>query len=517
VRSSLLALALVLTACHGSDRRPQVESTQSATSASANGPDQLVLRFPRSGGAARAFAFPRVDSLIWTADSKSPALTRLLGFDDGAGSVLAVDTKNAVVRIDLRRGDVTRDPASKLSDLASADGSAAFGLGSDGTVTRLTPAGSWTFKPPSPARDIVPQPDGTLLLLANDSDGTVAWLIRPPDDHIIDSVILPRVTRAIRTPAGDRVYFPVDSGLVGVRGRDLQIVPSIRLPARPHTVVTSPSGDRIYAAADSSNALLVIDRYTGKVATTITLPSAPSALRMDPTGRYVLARAAEGDSAFVISVSTDRLVGAIATGWRTDLPAVAPNGWLALIRGKDVVFVDAESFAVRRTVEGGAADDWMFVSWNGFRPRSTALDSPVTFEQNDSVQRDTSENPFASEVPGTDTVPAADTTQPPPQAPAPRVPTMALPRTPAAPGHPALPDSSPRGFTVQFAALRAQDAANDVLRDTHVTGATPRLVTTSRDGVTIYRVVIGPFATRDEAERVARTSGKSYWVYEGAP
>ena len=48
-------------------------------------------------------------------------------------------------------------------------------------------------------------------------------------------------------------------------------------------------------------------------------------------------------------------------------------------------------------------------------------------------------------------------------------------------------------------------------------GATPRLVTTTRDGVTIYRVVIGPFTTRDEAERIARTSGKSYWVYEGAP
>jgi cell division septation protein DedD len=81
-------------------------------------------------------------------------------------------------------------------------------------------------------------------------------------------------------------------------------------------------------------------------------------------------------------------------------------------------------------------------------------------------------------------------------------------------------DSTPSrqsGFTVQFAALRAQDAANDILREVHVTGATPRLVATTRDGVTIYRVVIGPFSTREEAERIARTSGKSYWVYEGAP
>jgi len=522
VRTSPLALALVLAACHGADRRPRAESTQSATAASANGPDQLVLRFPRSGGAARAFAFPRVDSLVWTASTKSPALARLLGFDDGAGSVLAVDTKGGVVRIDLRRGDVTRDPASKLFDLTSADGSAAFGLGTDGTVTRLTPAGSWTFKPPAPAHDVVPQPDGTVLLLANHAEQTVAWLIRPPDDHIIDSVILPRVTRAIRTPAGDRVYFPVDSGLVGVRGRDLQIVPSVHLPARPRAVVTSPSGDRIYTTADSSNALLVIDRYTGRVTTTITLPTAPSVLRMDPTGRYVLARAAEGDSAYVISVSTDRLVGGTITDWRADLPAVAPNGWIALLRGKNVVFVDAESLTTQRTVEDGAADDWMFVAWNGFRPRASGLDNPVTFDQNDSVQRDTSENPFAGQVPGADTLPE-DTLSPPEAtpmpAPAPRVPTMALPRTPVPPRNPSAADSAARasGYTVQFAALRAQDAAAAVLRDTHVTGATPRLVATTRDGVTIYRVVIGPFATREEAERVARTSGKSYWVYEGAP
>ena len=508
MRTSPLALALVLAACHGSDRRPAVESTGSTAGASANGPDQLVLRFPRSGGIARAFAYPRVDSVVWSATSKAPALARLLGFDDGAGSVLAEDAKGGIVRIDLRRGDVTRDPATKLSDFVSADGAAAYGVGADGSVTRLTPAGSWTFKPPTPAHDVVPQPDGTLLVLANRGEGTVAWLIRPPEDRIADSVILPRVTKSIRTPAGDRVYFPVDSGLVGVRGRDLQIVPSLKLPKKPRAVVTSPSGDRIYVAADSSNELLVVDRYTGNITTRVTLPSAPSALRMDPMGRYVIARAAEGDTAYVISVSTDRLIGETPTQWRADLPAVAPNGWLALVRGKDVVLVDAESLATKRAIVGAAADDWMFIIWNGFRPRAASLDQPVTFESNDSVKRDTSENPFSGAAPSPADTLERDSVKT----------TAAAPAAPQPPAHP-VADTAPKqsGFTVQFAALRAQDAANDVLKDVHVSGATPRLVATTRDGVTIYRVVIGPFPTREDAERVARTSGKSYWVYEGAP
>ncbi len=430
--------------------------------------------------------------------------------------VLAEDTKGGVVRIDLRRGDVTRDPVTKLSDFVSADGSAAYGVGVDGSVTRLTPAGSWTFKPPSPAHDVVPQPDGTLLVLANRGEGTMVWLIRPPEDRIADSVLLPRVTKSIRTPAGDRVYFPVDSGLVGVRGRDLQIVPSLKLPTKPRAVVTSPSGDRVYVAADSSNELLVVDRYTGNITTRVVLPRGPSALRMDPTGRYVLARAPEGDTAYIISVSNDRMVGQAPTQWRADLPAVAPNGWLALLRGKDVVLVDAESLAPHKTVAGGAADDWMFISWNGFRPRAASLDQPVTFESHDTVQRDTTENPFAGAQPhASDTLEADSAKAAPPAPPAPPGAAHARPAPPRA----ATTDSAPRqgGFTVQFAALRAQDAANDVLRDVHVAGATPRLVATTRDGVTIYRVVIGPFATREEAERIARTSGKSYWVYEGAP
>ena len=241
-------------------------------------------------------------------------------------------------------------------------------------------------------------------------------------------------------------------------------------------------------------------------------------------GRYVLARAAEGDTAYVISVSTDRMIGDVPTQWRADLPAVAPNGWLALVRGKDVVLVDAESLATRRAIVGGATDDWMFISWNGFRPRAASLDQPVTFESGDSVRRDTSENPFSGATPSPSDTLERDSTKTAARAPAARAPAAPAPSGTAPGAHGAPPshpvaDSAPKqsGFTVQFAALRAQDAANDVLKDLHVRGATPRLVATTRDGVTIDRVVIGPFPTREDAESVARTSGKSYWVYEGAP
>jgi cell division protein FtsN len=38
-----------------------------------------------------------------------------------------------------------------------------------------------------------------------------------------------------------------------------------------------------------------------------------------------------------------------------------------------------------------------------------------------------------------------------------------------------------------------------------------------REGSTIYRVVLGPYATREQAERVGRESKQTYWIYEGGP
>ena len=105
----------------------------------------------------------------------------------------------------------------------------------------------------------------------------------------------------------------------------------------------------------------------------------------------------------------------------------------------------------------------------------------MTFDAGDSVQRDTSENPFSGATPH-----AGDTLEADSAVPRPRPAAAAAPGASpaAAPVHTAPSGTAPRtggdsaapkqsGFTVQFAALRAQDAANDILREVHVTGATP--------------------------------------------
>jgi hypothetical protein len=241
------------------------------------------------------------------------------------------------------------------------------------------------------------------------------------------------------------------------------------------------------------------------------MPGPVSDLRIDPLGRYVLARAAQGDSAWVVAVGTDKVVGSVPTAWRADLPIVLPAGAILTAVGGDVFVRDATSLGVRRTIAGGAADLWHVVRWNGFRPRAAGLDKPVEFQTGES-RSDSAPDSLVG-----------DTTRTPPDTsdrgmgdpeivrPVSRVSMSSVPLAEAA-------TTTARGYTVQFAAAATEREARIALRRLHLDETlTPRIVPTIRNGKPLYRVVVGPFATRAQAERVGKSAGQDYWIYEGAP
>jgi cell division septation protein DedD len=476
------------------------------------GPDQILLRLPLGGGRVRAFSYPALDSVLWSSRDVAPSLERVLGFDEEAGSVAAVDRRGVPVRLDLHLGRITRDAGPRLTGLRSRDGSSIYGINKDGGVVRLTPSGSWTFKPPSPAREVLPATDGSLLVLADRDDRTVVWQLFPPERTVTDSAVVPRAKLAVRTQVGDRVYFGVGAELLGLRTRGLDPVPAIRLEHPARTLAPTPSGDRLYVVTDPGGRIAVADRYSGKVEQSIELPGTAIELRMDPTGRYLLARSASGDSAWVIAVGTGRLVGTVASAWRADLPAVTPDGWIATVRARDVVLVDGETLRPQGTVKGGASDAWLFVAWDGFRQRTPALDEPVV-ATSDSGSRS---EPAGEEHPIPAAPPRPDSAGAPRTAPAPQPPSA--PRAGAPPhADSAQAPSTGVGFTVQFAAVLSEQSARATAQEIMVNGQRPRVVATQRSGTTIYRVVMGPYATRAEAERMATAAGKPFWIYEGAP
>lgn len=486
----LLLLALLCAACTKDRAAPDSTTPQAIEP---HGPDPLLLRVPRGGGTGHIYAYPKLDSAVWTVD-EIPAVDHVLAFDQDGGTIAFVDTKGFPGRVDLRETDVAKASRAKLTSLSSANGSDIYGVNSKGEIVRLNPTGGdWHFKPPVPARSVFAQPNGELIVTANKGPQTLVWRVRPPDDIVQDSAKLPLSGRGIRTQIGDRLYFAVDSGLVGVKAKDLSPAGTVELSSRVRALAPTPSGDRLYVATVADSGISIVDRYSGKVGMGVVLPAPAADLRMDPLGRYLLAQFPKGDSAWVIAIGTNRLVGAVPTRWATDLPAITPDGDLALLSAKDVTLVDPEKLSVKSTVTGGAKDFWYFFAWDGFRPRPQGLDQPVTFP-GDSVPHDslaTSSTPSTSASPVT---PLADTSKT------------------------AVPAARPSaGFTVQFAALLTDDKAQELASTIKVGASTAHVTSTTIGGSPIFRVVMGPFATKDEAEKVGRASKRAYWVYEGSP
>jgi hypothetical protein len=241
----------------------------------------------------------------------------------------------------------------------------------------------------------------------------------------------------------------------------------------------------VYVALESDPQLRVVDPYQNRVTARIALPARVSELRMDPFGRYLLARASKGDSVWVIAVGTDRVLGSVHTAWRSDLPFVAVDGSIALVSGHDVQFIDGNTFKPLDRVTGGADDFWWPFTWAGFAPRAAELDQPVRFPG------DSADSAAAAQAAAADSIQNA-TVQP-------------------------TDTATVAGYVVSFAAMLNEERARASAAGITVEGQTARVVTTQANGTAIYRVILGPYATREQAERIGRESGKSYWVFQGAP
>jgi rare lipoprotein A len=73
------------------------------------------------------------------------------------------------------------------------------------------------------------------------------------------------------------------------------------------------------------------------------------------------------------------------------------------------------------------------------------------------------------------------------------------------------------GFSVQVGAVLSQQRADETASEVRQRGLTVRVVTSTTDGTRVYRVILGPYSTRAEADRAGRLSGRSYWIFEGVP
>jgi sporulation related protein len=220
-------------------------------------------------------------------------------------------------------------------------------------------------------------------------------------------------------------------------------------------------------ALRGSLGLAVIDRYAREEIDGIALPIAAATLRLDPLGRWLLARPSIGDTAWIVDLPIKRLAGALPTSWRLDLPVVTPNGSVLARQGADVVSVTPDSLAPQGRVTGGAADLWVVTSW---RPRGGA-----------------------------------------------RYAAQAAP-PPGAAAAPAAADSvGPEGpLYVQVSVSQNQEWSARLAQELGRAGLPAKVLppATKDEG---FRVVLGPYPTREVAEGIGRKLGRPYWIYQPQP
>jgi hypothetical protein len=255
-----------------------------------------------------------------------------------------------------------------------------------------------------------------------------------------------------RTVWGDAVAIGGPEGIELVEL--LRETAPIRIRLRPGVLALafSASGHRLYAATDEP-AIQVFERFEGDALDEFAVPGPVTALRTDEFGRYVFG--VTGDTLVIVDVL--RGTAAPRAGlWGDDLPAAGPDGILLLRRGDDVVAVAPGDSAFRGRVTGGGRDRWLVAPWSARRQ------------------------------------------------------TLAVASTDAPIGAAPTPGQQ---IYVQVSSTSNAQWAEGLASDLRLAGmrATVLSPTTADE---MYRVVLGPYPTREEAETIGRKLGMPYWIFQ---
>lgn len=414
----------------------------------------MAIRLASQGGAPRLYRLPRLTEVTGVLRGRLPAIERVIGLDVESDFLFVATAKHEILSLDLGSGRVD-SVATGIEQAALGPDGTLYAVDAKGRVVSLSRRTRFTWPRPLEGvpRDLFGSTDQRL----------VAVIPQDPPRLLIAAADQPPAIRQIAaggdvaaTRWGDLVAIASDSGVAlydPLGRRDPTFVP---LADKPRALAFSPSGHRIYVARRGALGLAVIDRYDRKELDGVALPGPAASLRLDPLGRWLLARPALDDSAWIVDLPIKQHTGAIATSWRADLPAVSPDGVLLYRRGDDVVGARPDSLTETGRVDHGAADLWVLSSW---MPRGSGGAGAASTD----VAADTigAEGPLYVQV---------STSQ--------------------------NPDWSGR-------------LAQDLVR----AGLAARVLSPQGpdDG---YRVVLGPYANRAQAEATGRKLGRPFWIYQ---
>ncbi|HEX6644511.1 MAG TPA: SPOR domain-containing protein [Gemmatimonadales bacterium] len=464
-----LALAV---ACSG----PPDASDQAPALIPSSPPTSLV-RLPAEGGVARAYTLPDLAEAEWRPEGRLPELDSLVGINTEQSIVFARDTRGSIASVDLATGRV-RPPIR---------GTRSASVAADGTLYTVDTAGRVVAYARRAPERFAARVEGAAPRLYGATGGRVIAL-SPGGGEL--AVLTPRDSARVQPIAegpvavtlwGDLLAVAADTAVILYEPLSQREPRSIEMEDGARAVAFSPSGHQLYAGRDDAS-VAVIDRFGLDVRDEIAVGARLDRLRPGPYGRWLLGYAIGTDSIWVIDLDAKRLAGAVPGTWAADLPVVAASGVLVLRRGKDVVALDlsAPGFPERGRVADGAGDLWAAPPWAppGVRAPEPADDEPAPAPSGDEG--------------GDDAEPAADA-------------------GPAAGDSAGTDTARAERVYLQVSSSRNPEWARE-LSDKLVAAGLPARVLEPRTPTDPYRVVLGPYASREAAEEAGRSLGMPYFV-----
>ncbi len=421
-----------------------------------------LLRFPAGGGPVQAYHPDSLTESEW-ASHPVPPIRRALGANLDERLVWAIDAEDRLVGIDLETRVVRRRLAGVRVGSVGPDGSL-YLVDTSQRIVRLARRDEVRFPDPLPAlpRALYPAVNDQVIAITR----SPARLITASADQQVHSAPIPG-GEVSATSWGDLVAIASDSGVTlhETGGEHVQR----SLPVRPaRRVIFSPSGHRLFVSQPREPLLRVFDRFQLRELDPLRLPGVPREFRVDASGRWLLAHREAGDSVWVMDLTTGRLAAQVLADWGPDLPLVAGASSLLIRQGDDVVSLDLRQVPAREIarLKGGGTDFWLAVFW----VPPERVPAAIAAAESIAVQQDSA---LASGV------------------------------------LPAQPDS----IVMYLQVSRTQNAewASLLMKQLQADGFPAAILdpTEPEDG---YRVVVGPYATRESADSVGRAMGRPYFV-----
>jgi hypothetical protein len=432
--------------------QPQSSQQVSAIQAASRTPG-VAIRLPAKGGVPELYRLPRLTKVEGVLKGRLPPVERVVGLDPESEFLFVTTAKHELLALDLGSGRVDTVAINVAQAVLGPDGTL-YAVDQQRRVISLSRRTRFAWPQPLTAlpRDVFGATDQRLVGIIPQDRLLVAAADQPPTVRPIAASGDVAATRW-----GDLVAVAGDSGVTLYDPLGRREPAFVRLPDQPRALAFSPSGHRIYVARRSVPGLAVVDRYEREELDGVALPGPVAALRLDPLGRWLLARPTVGDSAWIVDLPIKRHTGVVPTAWQADLPAISPDGALIFRRGDDVAALRPDSLTEIGRVARGAADLWVLSSW---LPRGV----PASRVSADAIASDTTggaEGPLYVQV---------STSQNP-----------------------------------EWSGRLAQDLTR--------AGLTARVLPPQQPDEG-YRVVLGPYPTRAQAEAIGRRLGRPFWIYQ---